>query len=61
MIATSFNSFVETVSDGIRATLNTEFGQALTKDLLKLKLEKNPNMTAEEWRQTKSEFMTFLS
>lgn len=25
-----------------------------------MKLAQNPNMTAEEWAQTKSEFMTFL-
>lgn len=28
--------------------------------LLKMKLEENPDMTAEEWQDTKSQFLTFL-
>ena len=59
-IATNFNDFVEKTSEAIRTALNTEMGQQLTEELLKMKLEQNPNMTAEEWKQTKSEFMTYI-
>ena len=60
MIAANFNEFVEKTSEAIRKTLNTEMGQEITTALLKQALEKNPNMTAEEWQQMKSEFMTFI-
>lgn len=60
MIASNFNEFVEKVSDAERKALNTEIGQEMTKKLLKMKLAENPNMTPEEWKQTKSEFMTFI-
>lgn len=60
MIAKNFNEFIEKVSEAERKMLNTEDGQKLTQELLKMKLAENPNMTPEEWKQTKSEFMTFL-
>jgi len=60
MIAQNFDEFVNTVTEAERKMLNSPIGQQLTQDLLKMKLEQNPNMTAEEWQQTKSEFMTFL-
>ena len=59
-IAENFDQFVERVSDAERTFLNSPDGQALTKQLLEMKLAQNPNMTAEEWAQIKSEFMTFL-
>ena len=59
-IAENFDQFVELVSEAERTALNSPAGQALTKELLQMKLAQNPNMTAEEWAQTKSEFMTFL-
>lgn len=59
-IAENFDQFVERVSDAERIFLNSPDRQALTKQLLEMKLAQNPNMTAEEWAQTKSEFMTFL-
>jgi len=59
-IAEDFNGFVETVSEAIRKKLNSEIGQELTEQLLRAKLKENPNMTAAEWKETKSEFMTFL-
>lgn len=59
-IATDFNDFVDKNSKAIRTALNSEIGQQLTKELLKMKLKQNPNMTVEEWKQTKSEFMTFI-
>lgn len=56
-----FEGFVNHCSDAIRRTLNnSQAGQELTKRLLEMKLAENPNMTAEEWASTKSEFMTFL-
>lgn len=60
MIASNFNEFIEKVSEAERKMLNTEMGQQLTQDLLEMKLKENPNMTVEEWQQTKSEFMTFI-
>ena len=60
MLATNFNEFVEKVTEAERAVLNFPIGQELTTQLLKMKLAQNPNMTAEEWKETKSEFMTFL-
>lgn len=59
-LATNFDEFVDKVSEGIRKTLNTDLGQELTKNLLQMKLAENPNMTVEEWKNTKSEFMTYL-
>ena len=59
-IAENFDQFVERVSEAERTVLNSPAGQALTEELLKMKLAQNPNMTAEEWAQTKSEFMVFL-
>lgn len=60
MIAKNFDEFVEVMSAAERKALNNEYGQKLTKELLKMKLDENPNLTPEEWQQTKSEFMTFL-
>lgn len=59
-IATNFNEFVNKVSEAERKVLNTPMGQKITKQLLEMKLKENPNMTEEEWKQTKSEFMTFI-
>ena len=59
-IAENFDQLVERVSDAERIFLNSPDGQALTEQLLEMKLAQNPHMTAEEWAQTKSEFMTFL-
>lgn len=59
-IAKDFNDFVSKVEKAERKALNSEAGQKLTEKLLEMKLAENPNMTAEEWKQTKSEFMTFI-
>lgn len=59
-IATNFNEFIDKVSEAERKVLNSQTGQEITKELLKMKLDENPNMTKEEWQQTKSEFMTFI-
>ena len=52
MIAGSFDEFVEKITQAERKVLNTPFGQEITERLLK--------MTAEEWQDTKSQFLTFL-
>ena len=59
-IANNFDEFVEKVSEAERKALNMPAGQEMTQKLLEMKLAQNPNMTPEEWQQTKSEFMTFL-
>ncbi len=59
-IAENYDQFVERVSEAERTVLNSPIGQELTTELLKMKLAQNPNMTQEEWAQTKSKFMMFL-
>ena len=60
MIASDFNSFIEKVTEAERTVLNTPAGQELTQQLLKMKLQQNPNMTPEEWQDTKSQFLTYI-
>lgn len=60
MLAENFNDFIDKVSEAERTALNSPAGQELTQKLLEMKLAQNPNMTPEEWAQTKSEFMTFM-
>ena len=60
MIAGSFDEFVEKVTQAEHKVLNTPFGQEITEKLLAMKLAENPNMTQEEWQDTKSQFLTFL-
>ena len=59
-VAANLNEFAEKTNEVIRNALNTEMGQQFTKELLKKKLKQNPNMTAEEWQQTKNDFMMLL-
>ena len=59
-IANNFDEFVERVSEAERKALNMPAGQEMTQKLLEMKLAQNPDLTPEEWAQTKSEFMTFL-
>ena len=59
-IANNFGEFIEKVSKAERKALNMPAGQEMTQNLLEMKLAANPNLTLEEWQQTKSEFMTFL-
>ena len=59
-IAKNFNEFVNKVEAAERTVLNSEIGQEMTNKLLQMKLAENPNLTPEEWKQTKSEFMTFI-
>lgn len=59
-IANNFDEFIEKVSEAERKALNMPAGQEMTQKLLEMKLAANPNLTPEEWQQTKSEFMTFM-
>ena len=59
-IADSFDGFVEKTSAAIRVALNSPVGQEMTQKLLEMKLAQNPSMSPEEWKQVKSEFMTFI-
>lgn len=59
-IAKDFDGFVEKTSAAIRVALNSPVGQEMTQKLLEMKLAQNPNMSPEEWKQVKSEFMTFI-
>ena len=59
-IANNFNEFIDKVSEAERQVLNSPAGQELTQKLLEMKLKQNPNMTPEEWKDTKSQFMTFM-
>lgn len=59
-VAENFDGFIEKVSEAIRKALNTEVGQEITEQLLKFKLAENPQLTVEEWKNTKSDFMTYL-
>lgn len=38
---------------------DNEMGQHLMDDLLKQSLERNPNLTQEEWVKIKQDFLTF--
>lgn len=58
--AANFTEFIDKSSAAIRSALNTEKGQEITQLLLTEALKKNPNMTQEEWKDMKSEFMTFI-
>lgn len=60
MIASNFNDFVEKVTEAERTVLNTPAGQELTQKLLEMKLQENPNITPEEWQETKAQFLTFV-
>ena len=59
-IANNFDEFVEKVTEAERKALNMPVGQEMTQKLLEMKLAANPNLTPEEWQQTKSEFLSFL-
>lgn len=54
-IANNFDEFIERVSEAERKALNMPAGQKMTQKLLEMKLAANPNLTPEEWQQTKNE------
>ena len=60
-VANNYNEFVEKVTEASRQALNkTELGQEITEKLLRVSLERNPEMTAEEWQEIKSKFLTLV-
>ena len=59
-IAENFDGFIKKVEEAERTVLNKEIGQEFTKEYLKECLRKNPQMTAEEWKEKKSELMTVI-
>ena len=59
-IAENFDEFIVKVEEAERKVLNTEIGQEFTREYLKECLRKNPQMTAEEWKEKKSELMTVI-
>ena len=56
----NFNNFVNKIENAERIALNTEIGQEFTKKYLLDCLQKNPNMTAEQWKEKKSKLMTAI-
>lgn len=60
MIAKNSKEFIEISSNAIVNVLNGEFGQKLTNDLRAEMLEKNPNLTEEEWSVAKNQFIVYL-
>ncbi len=59
-IADNFDGFIVKVEEAERTVLNTEIGQEFTTEYLKECLRKDPCMTAEEWKEKKSELMTVI-
>lgn len=60
MIAKNLDEFSDRMATAIMNGLNKSEGQLLTRELLKKKLEENPNMTEAEWAKCKQEFMAFV-
>lgn len=56
-IASNYDEFTSLVLNGITNGLNnTEFGKNFTQELLK-KLEQNPNLTVDEWKEIQSKVL----
>lgn len=52
---------LENIVSAVKDGLNTERGQELVKEIMERELERNPNLTVEEWQKTKQSLLTFLS
>lgn len=52
---------LENIVNAVKDGLNTERGQELVEKIMKRELEHNPNLTVEEWQETKQSLLTFLS
>lgn len=59
MIANDFDSFCIRMLDNVQSGLNSDGGRKVTRELLRTMLKKNPDLTPEEWNNTKRDFMTF--
>ena len=60
MLANNMNKFLETTSAAVIDALNSKAGQEMTTQLLAMKLADKPDLTPEEWRKTKADFVLFL-
>ena len=52
---------LENIVNAVKDGLNTERGQELVEKIMERELERNPNLTVEEWQETKQNLLTFLS
>lgn len=52
---------LENIVNAVKDGLNTERGQELVEKIMERELERNPNLTVEEWQKTKQSLLTFLS
>lgn len=52
---------LENIVNAVKDGLNTECGQGLVEKIMERELEHNPNLTVEEWQETKQSLLTFLS
>lgn len=52
---------LENIVSAVKDGLNTERGQELVEKIMERELEHNPNLTIEEWQETKQSLLTFLS
>ena len=52
---------LENIVSAVKDGLNTERGQELVERIMERELEHNPNLTVEEWQETKQSLLTFLS
>lgn len=52
---------LENIVNAVKDGLNTERGQELVEKIMEKELEHNPNLTVEEWQETKQSLLTFLS
>lgn len=52
---------LENIVSAVKDGLNTERGQELVEKIMERELEHNPNLTVEEWQETKQSLLTFLS
>ena len=52
---------LENIVSAVKDGLNTERGQELVEKIMERELERNPNLTVEEWQKTKQSRLTFLS
>lgn len=52
---------LENIVNAVKDGLNTERGQELVEKIMERELERNPNLTVEEWQEAKQSLLTFLS
>ena len=60
MIAKNYADFQSKVINAITESLNLPENKGISEDLLKHFLEKNPNMTPEEWNKIKGSFLVYV-